>query len=150
MHIAVASDHAGFSLKQVIVDHLRSRLGEGQVLDLGPGDTQRVDYPDYAARVARAVVAGQAELGVLVCGSGIGVSIAANKVPGARAALCHDDYTARMARAHNDARILCLGSRVIGESVALSAVDAFLSATFEGGRHADRVALIAALERSEG
>jgi ribose 5-phosphate isomerase B len=150
MHIAVASDHAGFLLKRVIVGHLRERLGEGQVLDLGPGDTQRVDYPDYAARVARAVVAGQAELGVLVCGSGIGVSIAANKVAGARAALCHDDYTARMARAHNDARILCLGSRVVGESVALSAVDAFLSATFEGGRHADRVAQIAALERSEG
>jgi ribose 5-phosphate isomerase B len=150
MNIAVASDHAGFSLKQVIVGHLKTRLGEGQVLDLGPADTQRVDYPDFAARVARAVVAGQAGLGVLVCGSGIGVSIAANKITGARAALCHDDYTARMARAHNDARILCLGSRVIGESVALSAVDAFLSATFEGGRHADRVALIAALERSEG
>jgi ribose 5-phosphate isomerase B len=147
MRIAVASDHAGFDLKQVIAAHLRARLGEAHVLDLGPSDAGRVDYPEYAARLARAVVAGQAELGVVVCGSGIGVSIAANKVPGARAALCHDDYTARMARAHNDARILCLGSRVIGESVALSAVDAFLSAEFEGGRHADRVALIAALDR---
>jgi len=147
MRIAVASDHAGFDLKQVIVAHLRARLGESHVVDLGPTDAGRVDYPEYAARLARAVVGGQAELGVVVCGSGIGVSIAANKVPGARAALCHDDYTARMARAHNDAQILCLGSRVVGESVALSAVDAFLGATFEGGRHADRVALISALDR---
>ena len=147
MRIAVASDHAGFDLKQVIVAHLRARLGEPQVLDLGPPDAGRVDYPEYAARLARAVVGGQADLGVVVCGSGIGVSIAANKVPGARAALCHDDYTARMARAHNDAQILCLGSRVVGESVALSAVDAFFSASFEGGRHADRVALISALDR---
>ena len=147
MRIAVASDHAGFDLKQVIVAHLRARLGESHVVDLGPPDAGRVDYPEYAARLARAVVGGQADLGVVVCGSGIGVSIAANKVPGARAALCHDDYTARMARAHNDAQILCLGSRVVGESVALSAVDAFLSASFEGGRHADRVALISALDR---
>jgi len=147
MRIAVASDHAGFDLKQVIVAHLRARFDEARVLDLGPPDVGRVDYPEYAARLARAVVGGQAELGIVVCGSGIGVSIAANKVPGARAALCHDDYTARMARAHNDAQILCLGSRVIGESVALSAVDAFLGATFEGGRHADRVALLAALDR---
>jgi ribose 5-phosphate isomerase B len=145
MRIALGSDHAGFDLKRRIADHLSARPGV-EVLDLGPADASRVDYPVYAERVGRAVARGEAALGILVCGSGIGISIAANKIAGVRAALCHDDFTARMARAHNDANILCLGARVLGEGTALSAVDAFLGGTFEGGRHADRVAQITALE----
>jgi ribose 5-phosphate isomerase B len=147
MRIALASDHAGFALKRIVVDHLRQSRSSDELLDLGPDSEARVDYPDHAAAVAHAVADGRAELGVLICGSGIGMSIAANKVAGARAALVHDDFTARMARAHNDANIVCLGSRVLGESVALSALDAFLSGRFEGGRHADRVLKLTLLDR---
>jgi ribose 5-phosphate isomerase B len=138
--IVVGSDHAGFALKSAIVAHLE---GRGlPVRDLGPAEASRVDYPDFGHKVARAIAAGEASHGVLVCGTGIGISIAANKVPGVRAALCHDAYTARMARAHNDAQIICLGSRVLGEGVAIDAVDAFFATAFEGGRHAARVAKI--------
>ncbi len=143
MRIAIASDHAGFDLKERIVEHLR---GRAESVDLGPHSAGRVDYPDYAEKVGKALAAGEVSLGILVCGSGIGISIAANKMPGVRAALCHDDYTARLARAHNDANVLCLGSRVLGEGTALSCVDAFLAGTFEGGRHADRVVKINRLE----
>lgn len=144
--VAIASDHAGYDLKCVLVEHLKA-LGVG-VLDLGPSSADRVDYPDYGQAVGRAVVEGEAGYGILICGSGIGISIAANKIPGVRAALIHDDLTARLSRAHNDAQIVCLGSRIIGEEVARSAVTAFLSTRFEGGRHERRVAKIHAPEQS--
>ena len=143
MRIVIASDHAGFDLKQRIGEHL---TGHFEFEDLGPLGAGRVDYPDFAEKVGRAVASGQAALGILVCGTGIGVSIAANKVHGVRAALCHDDYTARMSRAHNDANVVCLGSRVLGEGTALSIVDAFLGGAFEGGRHGDRVEKLHRLE----
>ena len=142
--IAVGADHAGFRLKQLLADRLRA-LGH-EVFDLGTLNEERVDYPDFAVAVARSVAGGEAELGVLVCGSGVGVSIAANKVSGVRAATVHDFTSARLAREHNDANIVCLGARFLGEQVAIDALDAFLGATFEGGRHVDRVAKISALD----
>lgn len=141
--IAVGSDHAGFSLRGVIARHLAD-LGH-EVVDLGCATPERVDYPDYGAAVGRAVAAGDVDCGVAVCGSGIGIAIAANKVPGVRAATVHDVTSARMSRQHNDANVICLGERFTGEQVALDAVDAYLGASFEGGRHADRVAKIDAL-----
>ena len=142
--IAVGADHAGFRLKQLLADRLRA-LGH-EVFDLGTLNEERVDYSDFAVAVARSVAGGEAELGVLVCGSGVGVSIAANKVAGIRAATVHDFTSARLAREHNDANIVCLGARFLGEQVAIDALDAFLGATFEGGRHVDRVAKISALD----
>ncbi len=145
MRIAVASDHAGFELKQKIVSWLAARPAY-EALDLGPGNTERTDYPDWAARVAQAIASGEAERGVLICGSGIGISIAANKHPGIRAALVHDVTTARLCRAHNDANVLCMGQRIVGDEVAENALDAFLETTFAGGRHTGRVAKIRAAE----
>lgn len=144
MQIAVGADHAGFHLKSVIVDHVRA-LGH-EVLDLGTHSADSVDYPDYGAAVAHAVVAGEARFGIAVCGSGIGICMAASKVAGSRPATVHDVTSARMTRLHNDANILCLGERFIGPQVALDAVDAFLATEFEGGRHQRRVDKIAALE----
>ncbi len=114
------------------------------VVDKGPADASRVDYPDYARKVAEAVAAGSEASGVLICGTGLGISMAANRFKGVRAALCHDAYTATMARGHNDANVLCFGARVVGLGVAESMIDAWLEAEFEGGRHADRVAKIEA------
>jgi ribose 5-phosphate isomerase B len=142
--ISVGADHAGYRLKQLLADRLRA-LGH-EVLDKGCVSEERVDYPDYAVAVARSVAEGETELGVLVCGSGVGVSMAANKVAGIRAATVHDFTSARLAREHNDANIVCMGARFIGEQVAIDALDAFLGATFEGGRHVDRVAKITALD----
>jgi ribose 5-phosphate isomerase B len=147
MRIAIGSDHAGVQLKRLVGEHLR-RDGH-EVIDLGTHDEARVDYPDYGAAVGRHVAAGESDLGVAVCGSGIGISIAANKVPGVRAAVVHDVTSARLSREHNDANVCCLGERFTGPQVALDAIDAFLSADFAGGRHADRVAKIAALEPTE-
>ncbi len=144
MRIAVASDHAGFELKQLVADHLRA--GGHEVVDLGTNDTTSVDYPDYGVAIGNAVVDGDARFGVAVCGSGIGICIAANKVDGVRAATVHDVTSARLSRLHNDANIICLGERFIGPQVALDAVDAFVVAEFEGGRHARRVDKIAKLE----
>ncbi|MEM8923030.1 MAG: ribose 5-phosphate isomerase B [Actinomycetota bacterium] len=144
MRIAVASDHAGFDLKASVVDHLRS-VGH-QVDDLGTDGPDSVDYPDFGAAVGAAVVRGEAELGVALCGTGIGIGIAANKVAGVRAATVHDATGARLSRQHNDANVLCLGQRLTGVAVALDAVDAFLAARFEGGRHQRRVDKIAGLE----
>ena len=115
-------------------------------LDLGPADSTSVDYPDYAVKVTAAVANGTAGLGVLICGTGIGMSITANKVPGIRAALCRTEFEARMARAHNDANVLCLGQRVTGSGLALEIVKAFLATPFEGGRHAGRVEKIRQVE----
>ena len=143
MRIALGADHAGFALKQSIAEHLRA-VGH-EVLDLGTDSEDRVDYPDYGAAVGRSVAGGDAELGVCVCGSGIGIAIAANKVPGVRAATVHDVTSAHLAREHNDANVVCIGERLTGPAVALEAVDAFVAASFEGGRHAGRVAKIDAL-----
>ena len=142
--VAVGWDHAGRALRDVVLQAVTE--GGYQVLELGGGD-EGDDYPDPARAVAEAVATGRAELGVLVCGTGIGVSIAANKVPGVRAALCHDAYTARLARAHNDANVLAMGARVLGPGVASDVVRAFLAGRFEGGRHARRVDKIVAMER---
>lgn len=136
--IAIASDHAGFDLKATLVPVLRD-LG-CEVLDLGPGDREKVDYPDMAKALAEAIGQGQAGRGVLICGSGIGISIAANRHSWIRAALCHDGLQARLARQHNDANVLVLGARLIGVEVARDCIDQFLRTPFEGGRHSARVA----------
>lgn len=141
--VAVGSDHAGFALKDELSRHL---VGRGfQVLDVGTDSTDRVDYPDFGTLVGTAVVSGQADLGVAVCGSGLGICMAANKVAGVRAAPVHDVTSARLTRQHNDANVICFGERLIGVEVAVEALDAWLDATFEGGRHADRVAKLDAL-----
>ncbi len=153
MKLYLSSDHAGFSLKSALIDHLKAREGL-ELIDLGPHSAERTDYPARAWALAEAVAAhedgveAQREaLGLLICGSGIGVSMAANKHPLIRAALAHDAFTAEMARRHNDAQVLCLGERVVGVGVAISAVEAFLEAPFEGGRHATRVAQLSALSQ---
>lgn len=138
--IAISSDHAGNRLRAAIAARLRE-LGHA-VDDLGPADGESVDYPDRARPLAQAVAAGRYDRGVLVCGTGQGMAIAANKVVGVRAAVVSDVFSARMAMLHNDARVLCLGERVVGEGVALDCVDAWLAARFEGGRHARRVTKI--------
>jgi ribose 5-phosphate isomerase B len=144
VRIAIGADHGGVALKQRLVDELEA-AGHA-VADHGTHGTESVDYPDVAAVVARAVAAGTADRGVLVCGSGIGVSIAANKVTGVRAALVHDVTTARLSRAHNDANVVCVGERTIGADVAVEAVRVWLDTPFDGGRHERRVAKISALD----
>ncbi len=144
MKIAVGSDHAGYDAKER-VKRTAAALGH-EVEDVGTHGTASVDYPDFAARVARLVAAGEADAGVLVCGSGIGMSITANKVRGVRAAVCGDPYSARLAREHNDANVLCLGARVTGPGLMEEIVRTFLCAGFEGGRHAKRVEKIHHIE----
>lgn len=139
--IAIGADHAGFELKRVLKDELAG-LGYS-VSDLGTDDNESVDYPDFARSVAAEVSSGRMERGVLICGSGIGMSIAANRHPGVRAALCHDEESARLAREHNDANILVMGARSIGEEQAKACLRIFLETEFEGGRHARRVAKLA-------
>ena len=139
--VAIAADHAGFDLKELLKAEL-VQLG-CQVLDLGTTGTQSVDYPDFASALAQTLAKGEAGRGVLVCGTGIGISIAANRHRNVRAALCHDSVSARMARAHNDANVLALGARLIGPEVAKDCLRVFLSTPFEGGRHAGRVAKLA-------
>jgi len=143
--IAIASDHGGYELKTAIAALLEER--QLAVMDCGTDNpAQSVDYPDYAAKVAHAVSAGTAELGVLICGTGIGMSIAANKVAGIRAALAHDEFTAQMAKEHNNANILVLGGRVLSVEQGLKLVEVWLDTTYEGGRHQNRLDKIAALE----
>ncbi len=136
--IALASDHAGYALKTELKEELE-RQGH-EVLDLGTHGPDSVDYPDFGHAMGQALEAGRAQRGVLVCGSGIGISIAANRHPEVRAALCHDETSARLARAHNDANVLALGARLIGPEVAKACLGVFLATDFEGGRHARRVA----------
>jgi ribose 5-phosphate isomerase B len=136
--VAVASDHAGLELKRALLPAL-AELG-ATVIDLGTAGPASVDYPDFAAALADAVTSGRAESGVLICGTGIGMSIAANRHRGIRAALCHDGLTARLARQHNDANVLVLGGRVIGIETAKDCLASFMATDFEGGRHARRVA----------
>ncbi len=145
MRISIGSDHAGFEMKEKLEEHLRDAGHE--VVDVGTHDEDSVDYPDLAAAVGRAVAGGEAERGVLVCGSGIGVAIAANKIDGIRAANVYDPEMARMSRLHNDANIVTMGGRYLPEEVARDIVDTFLDTTFEGGRHQRRVDKITELEK---
>lgn len=147
MRIAMGSDHGGYSLKEYIGACLRQQGVE--TADLGAYNEAESDYPDFALAVAEAVAGGQCDLGIVVCGTGIGVSITANKVRGVRAALCHDPYSARMAREHNNANVLALGERVIGRGLAMAVVEAFLAASFAGRRHARRVDRITAVEANQ-
>jgi ribose 5-phosphate isomerase B len=144
MRIAMGADHAGYKLK----DHLAVLLKDSgyEIDDLGTNSGGSVDYPDFAAAVGRRVASGEADFGLLVCGTGIGVAIAANKIQGVRAATCNELYSASMARAHNNANVLAIGARVVGEGLAEAIAYAFLGTNFEGGRHGRRVDKITALE----
>ena len=142
MTFYIATDHAGYAIKAFTKECITD-LGH-KVIDLGPDSSDRVDYPDYAKKCAHAVLADPESLGILICGTGIGISISANKVPGIRAALCHDHYTAKYTRLHNDANILCFGERVVGKGVIEEMIEAFANTKFEGGRHAARVSKIEA------
>ena len=144
LRIALGADHAGVDLKDVLAAHLADAGVD--VVDLGTHGHDRFDYPDFGAAVGRAVASGEVDLGVCVCGSGIGIAIAANKVAGVRAATVHDQTSARLAREHNDANVICIGERLTGQEVAKDALDAWIAAEFQGGRHAERVAKIAALD----
>lgn len=145
--IAIGSDHGGFALKQEIMRHLEDRGLE--YIDFGTYTEESCDYPQFGAAVGRAVADGSCERGILICGTGIGVSISANKIRGVRAALCGDCFSAEMTRRHNDANILALGARVVGAGLALKIVDTFLDAPFDGGRHVRRVEQMMALENEE-
>ena len=147
MRIALGADHAGYRLKVAVAKHLAD--GGHEVLDLGTDSEASVDYPHFCAAVGRAVVKGEADLGVVMGGSGQGEQIAANKVNGVRAALCLDEFTARMAREHNDANVLTLGGRIVAEHFALTVLDVFMNTGYEGGRHDRRLAQIAEIERQE-
>jgi ribose 5-phosphate isomerase B len=142
--IVIGCDHAAVALKDEIVKELRA--SGAQVEDVGTFSGESVDYPDFAAQVAGRVRSGAFQHGILLCGTGIGVSIAANKVPGIRAALCHDATTARLSRQHNDANVLCMGGRIVGLAVAMDIVRTWLSTSFEGGRHVRRLQKIEAIE----
>lgn len=144
MKVAIGSDHGGLDLKETVISVLKEL--NITVEDLGTHDRNSCDYPDFAERVGQAVVSDACQQGILICGTGIGMSIAANKVQGIRAALCNEVFSARMARAHNDANILCLGARVVGSGVAQEIVRAYFASEFEGGRHAGRVAKIGRLD----
>jgi len=146
MKIAVASDHRGYDVKGKILSLLKDLGHEG--VDFGPEATENVDYPDFAVKVAEAVSRGDVERGILICGTGIGMCITANKYPGVRAAVCHDDLTAEMSRLHNDANVLCLSGDLLGDRLIHRMVEIWVSAVFEGGRHARRVTKISEIERS--
>jgi ribose 5-phosphate isomerase B len=137
MKYYIGVDHAGFEIKPFVIEYLQKKGIE--VEDLGTYSSESVDYPDFAHKVARAVLENEGTKGILICGSGIGMSLAANKHKGIRAALCHNHYTAKMARLHNDANILCFGARIVGLGVIESILDAWLESKFEGGRHQRRV-----------
>jgi len=137
MKFYIGTDHAGIKLKDYTVELLKTKGHE--VIDLGPFSKDRVDYPDYAHKVSTSVLEDKDSQGILICGSGIGMSMAANRHEGIRAALCHDAYTAEVARGHNDANILCFGERIVGKGVAESILDAWIAGSFDGGRHTGRV-----------
>ena len=134
MKLAIGADHGGFELKNEIVGFLK-KIGKIEVIDFGTAGPDSVDYPDYGKKVSEAVSNGQADRGILICGTGIGMSIVANRYPKIRAALCHDHFTAKMSRQHNDSNILVMGERVIGRGVACEIVQTWLDTEFEGGRH---------------
>ena len=142
--LAIGSDHGGYELKQAVMKHLAERGVEYR--DYGTYSSESCDYPDFSEAVGRAVASGECERGIVICGTGIGISIAANKVRGVRCALCGDCYSAEMTRRHNDANILAMGARVLGEGLALKIVDTFLDTGFDGGRHTRRIEKLAAIE----
>ena len=142
--IAVASDHGGLELKKAVIESLRSQNIDCR--DFGTDDSASVDYPDFAEKVARSVASGEARAGILICGTGIGMSIAANKIPGIRAALAHDEFTAQMAAQHNNANVLALGGRVLSPDQGVRLVDVWLTSRYEGGRHDQRLEKITNLE----
>ena len=147
MKIAIGSDHGGFHLKKAIIKYL---FEKGHTIqDFGTDSTKSVDYPDIAAPVARSVASGVNEFGILICGTGIGMSITANKIKGVRAAVCTDYYSTKYTRLHNDSNILCIGERVLGYGVAMELVKTFLETEYEGGRHQARIDKISALETEE-
>jgi len=139
MKIAIAADHGGFEMKQHLIKYLTDK--GHTVSDFGTDSVQSVDYPIYATRVTDVILANEDEFGILVCGTGIGMSLAANKVAGIRAAVCNEPLSARLARAHNNANVLCIGARVIGLAMAEFIVDEFIETAFEGGRHAERIGM---------
>lgn len=145
MKIAIGSDHGGLRLKKEVIKHLEKKNIE--VRDYGTHTEDSCDYPDFAEKVAEAVVTKEYDYGILICGTGIGISISANKIPGIRAALCSDTFSAHATREHNNANILAMGERVVGTGLALDIVDAFLGSTFEGGRHENRVNKIMEIEK---
>ena len=145
MKIAIGNDHSAVELKNIIVDFLKEKGHE--VVDYGTTSPESCDYPIYGEKVARAVAAGEVEKGILICGTGLGISLAANKVEGIRAVVCSEPFTAKMSRAHNDCNILAFGARVVGAELAKMIVDTWLNTEFEGGRHQRRVDLIMDIER---
>ena len=145
--IAIGSDHAGYELKQSVIAYLKENGIEYK--DFGCYDTNSVDYPAIAETTCQAIVSGECERGILICGTGIGISIAANKVNGIRAACCSDYFSAKYTRLHNDANVLCMGGRVVGAGLATELVDVFLHTDYEGGRHARRVAMIHEIEQHQ-
>lgn len=145
MKIAIASDHVGIELKPIIIEYL-NELGH-EVVDFGPQSTERTDYPLYGKKVAVEVVENRVDSGILICGTGVGISISANKVKGIRAVVCSEPYTAKLSKEHNNTNILAFGSRVIGSELAKMIVKAWLEAKFEGGRHANRVNMISEIEK---
>lgn len=147
MKVALGADHGGYELKESIKAHLKEKGID--VLDTGTHSTESVDYPKYGFLVGEAIISNSVDLGIVVCGTGLGISMAANKVPGIRAAVCTEAYSARMAREHNNANVLALGGRVTGVGLALDIVDVFLATEFAGGRHARRVELITSIEKGE-
>ena len=147
MRVSAGSDHAGFELKGLLIEHL-AFLGH-EVVDLGTHSPEPVDYPDFGAAVGQSVTSGDTDLGVCVCGTGMGIAIAANKVHGVRAAAVHDVTSARLAREHNNANVICFGARLLGTEVATDALEMFLRSEFGGGRHLRRIEKIAALEKRQ-
>ncbi|MGL4253249.1 MAG: ribose 5-phosphate isomerase B [Fusobacteriaceae bacterium] len=142
--IALGADHGGYELKNILMNHLVNKGYE--VVDFGTNSAESVDYPHFAKAVGESVTSGQTQLGILVCGTGIGISIAANKIKGVRCALCTNTTMARLTREHNDANILALGGRIVGDVLAIEMVETFLTTKFEGGRHSKRVGLISCME----
>ena len=147
MKIAIGNDHAALELKKVIKAYVED-MGH-EVVDFGTHTADSCDYPVYGEKVARAVASGECELGILICGTGIGISLAANKVKGIRAAVCSESYSARLTRAHNNANIIAFGARVIGEDTAKDIVNAFINTPFEGGRHQRRIDMITEIENKQ-
>jgi len=147
MRIAIGNDHAATQLKKDMIDHLQGK--DIVVTDLGAENDKSTAYPEYALRVSKGIVEGQFDIGLLLCGTGAGMCMAANKVRGIRAVVCSDPYTAQLSRAHNDANVLCMGARVVGGELAKTILDAFLEAQFEGGRHQPRIDMIMAIENKE-
>ncbi len=147
MKIGIGNDHVAIDMKNFIVNHLK--LSGHEVIDYGTNDSGRTDYPIYGERVAQAVLRQEIELGILICGTGIGISLAANKMHGIRAAVCSDPYSARLSREHNNTNIISFGSRVVGTGLAAMIVDAWLTAGFQGGRHQRRIDMISDIEKKQ-